>query len=1008
MKKNSIVLLSAAVGLLTVPQTFAAKPLYTETYSFERGGLMRAWPPKNNKFLAVETAEVGAGTKAMKIAKPRGSFSVYGAMAFKEPGPGVMIQKAMYKVSGDMPQTTLTLNFNKKGGRQGSAGRAKAVIPMSKADKYQTYEQLFDVPQDTAGVQYIFSFTGKPAAVLLDDVGVSFMPDTLKVPVLKKMDFSADIEKNIWNARHLRYGFYVQGKLAEENTAIQMAADRSGLYFVFRNDSAAKPVANVKDRDGAVWNDDCNTVFLFDEKRQQGWQFAVNSGNTQLDGELYQRVPGDPWRFRGDWNSNFKTRAAVTNYGWMSVFYIPYTAIGIDGNKPYELRFNLTRENKSNRENSTFNSYKGKFLDIANWGTISSSVNSVVLTRKRNMENVKFAVKRPAAKFQTLLKKGTPGNYELDVWTHGASRKDFPAAVMKRTSDEVFNAWLKELYRGWGEAGIGGRAWPWALTGGKELFQNQIKTYNVKVPFFTHNSDHGRTARKNNAKLVTPYSDHAVSINDPEYRKAVCDFIKGFAAGRHGDLMKQTVKLGMGPDEPSNNYHNYYDPAVNKQGAEFLAEVDKDIRKNYGFGKFGSPFAGNVAEKDQPFSRIAFYRYWNNELRTSLKLFQEAFRAAVPNTPYHLMTDNNVSGQSIVDIANLSDLAENIACDPYPTSTAASYSMARAIYHTGFSTKVLHDLAYNSRIITMPQCFIYHGRHGDKHDMREWASQALKNGASHLFWYCGNAPWEIFDDYAYMLEISKQVKNMDKLVLPESTKTLVWYSNFDKWAKNDFAQHALYSVYTLLGEGVKSNFRIISDTTVSKGQVKLADYKLLYVPVMNYTTPEISAELLKWVENGGIMVVFDPKFMMYNIDGTLNKVRAKLVGCNVPDKVKPLKSCNLTYQGKVLNVSAVANTVPPKGSFYESFVMPEISGGKVLMTYADKTPAAVERKVGKGKVIYFAIQPFAGSELALTPQAWNNFFAANARAVGEKTDLAIWDFLLPEVKPTIKLKKIIK
>ena len=78
------------------------------------------------------------------------------------------------------------------------------------------------------------------------------------------------------------------------------------------------------------------------------------------------------------------------------------------------------------------------------------------------------------------------------------------------------------------------------------------------------------------------------------------------------------------------------------------------------------------------------------------------------------------------------------------------------------------------------------------------------------------------------------------------------------------------------------------------------------------------------------------------------------------------------------------------------------------MTYADKTPAAVERKVGKGKVIYFAIQPFAGSELALTPKAWNNFFAANAKAVGEKTDLAIWDFLLPEVKPTIKLKKIIK
>ena len=52
------------MGLLPATQMFAAKPLYTETHSFERGGLMRAWPPKNNKFLSVETAEVGAGAQA--------------------------------------------------------------------------------------------------------------------------------------------------------------------------------------------------------------------------------------------------------------------------------------------------------------------------------------------------------------------------------------------------------------------------------------------------------------------------------------------------------------------------------------------------------------------------------------------------------------------------------------------------------------------------------------------------------------------------------------------------------------------------------------------------------------------------------------------------------------------------------------------------------------------------------------------------------------------------------
>ena len=104
----------------------------------------------------------------------------------------------------------------------------------------------------------------------------------------------------------------------------------------------------------------------------------------------------------------------------------------------------------------------------------------------------------------------------------------------------------------------------------------------------------------------------------------------------------------------------------------------------------------------------------------------------------------------------------------------------------------------------------------------------------------------------------------------------------------------------------------------------------------------------------------------------------------------------------------VANAAAPQGSRFESYVMPEITGAKTIMSYPDKTPAAVERKVGKGKVIYFAVQPFGSSELALTPQAWSAFFAAQAEAVGEKTNLKVWDFLLPEVKPSINLKKIIK
>ena len=59
-------------------------------------------------------------------------------------------------------------------------------------------------------------------------------------------------------------------------------------------------------------------------------------------------------------------------------------------------------------------------------------------------------------------------------------------------------------------------------------------------------------------------------------------------------------------------------------------------------------------------------------------------------------------------------------------------------------------------------------------------------------------------------------------------------------------------------------------------------------------------------------------------------------------------------------------------------------------------PAAVEKQYGKGKVIYFASQPFGNSSLALKPGAWLDFFAAQAKEADEETGLAIWDFTIPE------------
>ena len=161
------------------------------------------------------------------------------------------------------------------------------------------------------------------------------------------------------------------------------------------------------------------------------------------------------------------------------------------------------------------------------------------------------------------------------------------------------------------------------------------------------------------------------------------------------------------------------------------------VREKFGFGKYGSPFIAGTAAADLPFCRIAFYRWWNSEFFKTLSTIQQAFEETFPGIPLLLTDDNNTAGQSNMDVANLNSIAKLISCDPYPTATNAYYGMSRAIYHVGFSCRVLKDLVPSARLMVMPQCFIYHGGHGDIDAMREWASQALKTVPNTL---CGIVP----------------------------------------------------------------------------------------------------------------------------------------------------------------------------------------------------------------------------------------------------------------------------
>ena len=153
--------------------------------------------------------------------------------------------------------------------------------------------------------------------------------------------------------------------------------------------------------------------------------------------------------------------------------------------------------------------------------------------------------------------------------------------------------------------------------------------------------------------------------------------------------------------------------------------------------------------------------------------------------------------------------------------------------------------------------------------------------------------------------------------------------------------------------------------------------------------------LMNYVKNGGTLVVFDPRFLSWNIDGTPVAERAKFTGVERIKVRKPATSIRLG-----------SNTVPltpnshikiPTGMQQECYSVAGVTG-QIYGRYPDNSAAAIQNNFGKGKVIYFAAQPFGNSDLAINGGNWKKYFTAMGKSAGARFDLPIWDFTIPANK----------
>lgn len=113
--------------------------------------------------------------------------------------------------------------------------------------------------------------------------------------------------------------------------------------------------------------------------------------------------------------------------------------------------------------------------------------------------------------------------------------------------------------------------------------------------------------------------------------------------------------------------------------------------------------------------------------------------------------------------------------------------------------------------------------------------QSLKNGARHFFWYTGDlAIRNASDVYSEMLGMNRRMASMKKLDIPKESAVGVFFSEYDKWALEDSAGHAAYTIYTILGEHLGVWFRFVSQSSIFQNRAALGHFRLLIVPRLRF------------------------------------------------------------------------------------------------------------------------------------------------------------------------------
>jgi hypothetical protein len=365
-----------------------------------------------------------------------------------------------------------------------------------------------------------------------------------------------------------------------------------------------------------------------------------------------------------------------------------------------------------------------------------------------------------------------------------------------------------------------------------------------------------------------------------------------------------------------------------------------------------------------------------------------------------------MSGFDPYDYSLFGKCGDMVSCDPYASS--AEIREGRGIYNHGFGTKLMVDLS-GKPCVTVVQAYQANGTTPTPANLREWTSQALKTGASRIEFFELCAKYRHPELYKEMLKIGQQLTKMKKLNTPKTADCAIIISIDSEAIAKQANADEIYTAYSILGEKVGSWFEFIADRQLERGEKDLSKYKIIYLPRAKYFTQKAAKTIKDYVKNGGTLVIGDPESFSFDIDGTeTSKFREELCGAQLTGEKFKASEITMKEDGKTYKILKKdscynklheANAISTNRSFW-NWLFGDSSSPKNLAVFENGQEALIENRYGEGKVFYFTANPF-GPDVLLIDSKLEELFKKLQKKAGAKTDLPIWNFLLPE-KATIK------